>query len=166
MAAGTHICRPIGIERLQGMFRLDEMRNGVLCRENIVQKADTGCHTLVEPFRHQSRHEEGCQSSESRLTIWTNGRGKLSWPVEGGERNGLGPIAAEVDSLLPLGSHKLEDLISPDFGENVQNRSNRGTDASCERRMREYWVIAGKGGTLQGCYHPSAGNPSCGVDSL
>lgn len=79
--------------------------------------------SLVEPFRHQSRHEAGCQSFESRLTIWTDGRGKLSWPVEGEERNRLGPIVFEVGGLLPPGSHKLEDLISPDFGEEVQNRS-------------------------------------------
>lgn len=78
---------------------------------------------LVEPICHQSRHQAGCESFKSRPTIWTNGRGKLSWPVEGGECNGLGPIAIEVGGLLPLGSHKLEDLISPDFGEEVQNRS-------------------------------------------
>ena len=79
--------------------------------------------SLVEPFCHQSRHEAGCQSFESRSTIWTDGRGKLSWPVEGGERNRLGPIVFEMGSLLALGSHKLKDLVSPDVGGEDQNRS-------------------------------------------
>ena len=94
--------------------KLDEMRNCGLCGEkyNSSRLIRDGI-SLVEPFRHQSRHEAGCQSFESRLTIWTNGRGKLSWPVEGGERNRLGPMVCEVDRLLPLGLHKLEDLVSP-----------------------------------------------------